>query len=94
VTAENNNPKSLEQRKAILKYLETHPHAADTLEGIVNWWLPLQRHQDALEEIEKILEELVEDGQVVKKILPDKKVIYACATGRTAGTTAKEDNDE
>jgi hypothetical protein len=25
---------------AILRYLHSHPHAADTVEGIAKWWLP------------------------------------------------------
>lgn len=79
LAAQNDNPSHLEQRVAILRYLASHTHAADTVEGIVNWWLPLQRYQDTVEQVEKILEELVRSGLVVKTSLPDNKVIYSCA---------------
>jgi hypothetical protein len=29
----------------LLAYLSRHPNAADTLEGIMNWWLPRQRYE-------------------------------------------------
>lgn len=79
MAAEDDNPGHAERRDAILRYLATHAHAADTVEGIVDWWLPLQRYQDTVEEVEKILEELVRSGQVLKTSLPDNKVIYTCA---------------
>lgn len=85
LATENDNPAHMEQRDAILRYLESHPHAADTVDGIVNWWLPLQRYQDTFEMVEKILEELVMDGQVVKTSLPDNKVIYICASAKSTG---------
>lgn len=76
--AENEQSGHLEQREAILRYLAARPHAADTVEGVVNWWLPLQRYQDTYETIEKILEGLAAEGLLAKTSLPDDKVIYAC----------------
>jgi hypothetical protein len=75
-------PSNLDQREAILRYLATRPHAADTLEGVVSWWLPLQRHKDTHEEIAKVLEELAAEGHLVKKKLPNNQVIYTCATAK------------
>ncbi len=34
-----------ETADAVLAYLREHPQAADTLEGIVEWWLPRQRYE-------------------------------------------------
>lgn len=68
-----------EQRVTILRYLAATPHAADTVEGVVNWWLSRQRYHDTCEVIEKILEDMVVEGSVIKTTLPDHKVIYACA---------------
>ncbi|PUA29320.1 MAG: hypothetical protein B0W54_01595 [Cellvibrio sp. 79] len=65
-----------EQREAILRYLEACPNAADTLHGVVEWWIPLQRYHDDYDKIAKILEELFAEGLIEKQVLPDKKVIY------------------
>lgn len=64
------------QREAILRYLEACPNAADTLNGVVEWWIPLQRYHDDYDMIAKILEELFNEGLIEKQVLPDKKVIY------------------
>ena len=75
---ENDKQNYSEQRAAILLYLAACPHAADTVEGVVNWWLPRQRYEDTREAIEKILEELAAEGLVLKTHLPDNKVMYTC----------------
>ena len=64
------------QREAILRYLAACPNAADTLNGVVEWWIPLQRYHDDYEMIAKILEELSVEGLIEKQVLPDKKIIY------------------
>ncbi|MFZ2162592.1 MAG: hypothetical protein WAW02_10275 [Sideroxyarcus sp.] len=76
---DNDKSRYLEQRETILRYLVATPHAADTVEGVVNWWLQRQRYHDAYQDIEKILEQLAVEGLVVKTVLPDNKVIYSCA---------------
>jgi hypothetical protein len=75
---ENDTSRRLEQRETILRYLAANSRAADTVEGVVNWWLPRQRYLDTYEAIENILEELAAEGLVVKTRLPDDKVIYSC----------------
>jgi len=58
--------------KSILAYLSEHPHATDTAEGIVNWWIlrqPIRANVAAVtralrSRTEKgLLEELVDAGQ-------------------------------
>lgn len=39
----------------------------------------MQRYNDTHEDIERVLDELVTEGCLVKKNLPDNKVIYACS---------------
>ena len=60
----------------ILSYLRNHPNAADTLEGILNWWLPRQRYETEQQRIEQGLEYLVTQGLVSKKVLSDGTILY------------------
>lgn len=67
-----------EQRATIMRYLAERPRAADTVEGVINWWMYRQRYLDTREAIEKILEELVLEGYLVKTTLPENKILYTC----------------
>ncbi|HEY9132664.1 MAG TPA: hypothetical protein VIM98_12975 [Dyella sp.] len=66
-----------EVEHAVLAYLAQHPDAADTLDGIVNWWLPQQRYEIERRRIEKVLVSLVERGQLRRDRLPGGAVLYA-----------------
>ncbi len=61
----------------ILSYLRAHPQAADTVDGIVEWWLPRQRHDEAVDRVQHALDELVARGLVDKITLVDGTVLYA-----------------
>lgn len=62
--------------ETIKQYLSDHPLAADTLEGVVNWWLLRQRYEIAMDLVSQALEVLVQQG-VVSKIKPrGSKTIY------------------
>ena len=69
--------------QALLRYLRTHPDAADTLEGVVKWWLPRQRYYDAMESVEAALELLVQ-RDVVEKFPGPSGVVYRCSAHRSA----------
>lgn len=60
----------------ISSYLESHPEAADSLEGIVKWWLPRQRYMDSVEQVNEALNVLIENGEVYRVVLSDGRVIY------------------
>ena len=62
-------------RDEILAYLEAHPSAADSLEGIVTWWLPRQRYIEARALIQGSLDQLVDSGRIVTTKLPDGTVL-------------------
>lgn len=66
-----------EIERSLLIYLRGHPQAADTLDGIVEWWLPLQRYETARLHIERTLEKLVIDGTLRRDLLRDGAVLYA-----------------
>jgi Fe2+ or Zn2+ uptake regulation protein len=61
----------------IERYLADHPSAEDTLEGVSNFWLKMQRVEVTDSEVEQALERLVAMGRVRKKHLPDGRTIYA-----------------
>ena len=66
-----------EIRHSVLAYLQAHPEAADTLRGIVNWWLPRQRYDDSCQLIEQVLAGLVAEGLLHRDQLPGGEVLYA-----------------
>ena len=66
-----------EVETAVLAYLQKHPEAADTLEGIVSWWLPQQRYETDRERIGRVLSELVTHGKLRCEYLPGGAVLYA-----------------
>jgi len=68
---------SAEIEDSVIGYLERHPNARDTLEGIVTWWLPLQRYIEAKDLIGEILDKLVVDGQLASELLPDGSHLYS-----------------
>lgn len=50
--------------REIEHYLEIHPHAADSLEGIATWWVSRQRIRNELEVVRAALEQLTHSGIV------------------------------
>ena len=71
MTAKGYEPVLLE----ILEYLDRHPEAQDTLEGIVEWWLLETRIQRAFAEVKTAIAELVELG-FIKAVTTRKSVHY------------------
>lgn len=61
----------------VLAYLHRHPAAADTLEGILRWWLPLQRFEAEREHVAAVLQALVRCGALRREVLPDGRELYA-----------------
>lgn len=57
-------------------YLDAHPEAADSLTGIVHWWLERQRAERQSRKIRRALEFLVDEGLVTREETPDGGVIY------------------
>jgi hypothetical protein len=64
-------------RAGILAYLEHNRDAADTLRGIVNWWLRPQDRNTDRAIVEQVLEELAAEGFVVVTRLADGTVFYS-----------------
>jgi hypothetical protein len=63
--------------RGIEHYLEKHPNAADSLEGIQHWWPVRHRYAEDTLKVERSLELLIAKGIVVRRILPDGKAVYS-----------------
>jgi hypothetical protein len=69
---------------ALRRYLQAHPRAADSVEGIAAWWIAGAR-RSGLDVVESALEVLVGEGAMRKQVLPDGKTIYAGTVARAPG---------
>jgi hypothetical protein len=49
-----------EVAQKILRYLDQNPNAADTVEGILEWWLPKQSIYEEEKVVKRALDEMVE----------------------------------
>lgn len=64
----------------IIRYLQQHQFAADTLEGISNWWITRQRIEEDKQRVLAALEYLLERKQLHCRQLPDGSLLYSGAT--------------
>lgn len=69
----------VDPRCEIVDYLRAHPSAADTLEGIVDWWLPHQRFETAKSAIQEALDDLARQGIVEEVTFGNGVRVYRLA---------------
>lgn len=62
--------------RQIQSYLEEHPGAGDTLEGIVTWWFTRQRVNETVTNVYEALQELKASGRVLERKTADGKTLY------------------
>lgn len=67
---------------AIQRYLELHPDAADSVEGIQRWWLVAPVHEKPLEVVQAALDDLEARKIVAKAVIEGGRVIYLSARSR------------
>ena len=78
-------PGIVELAQQIERYLVAHPNAADSLGGIMRWWLTRQRYEDSAHKVMQAAEYLVQAGKAEKQVTVDGSVIYAaCGDERRA----------
>lgn len=65
----------------ILDYLREHPESADTLDGVVQWWLIRTRYLRGLRQVLGALDLLVERGLVARRTNADSRVVYSATRG-------------
>jgi hypothetical protein len=65
---------------AIRRYLDAHPNAADSVDGIMSWWLARQRYIDTARNVQEALDQLEAHGLITRKHLSDGKIVYQRVT--------------
>ena len=60
----------------MLEYLQAHPHAADTVEGISAWWLGTSRRGPRVAAVIDALEALAARGTVTCKTTSAGETVY------------------
>lgn len=74
----------------IESYLSTHPKGADTVTGVLNWWIPQQRYMEARERVEQALDYLVREGKMRRVLLSDGTVLYSKVKSDNGKPTHRE----
>lgn len=62
--------------REILHYLQVHPDAKDTLEGIAQWWLLKEWTERKFQQIEATISQLVSKGLIVERRRPGLPPYY------------------
>ncbi|HEU0202102.1 MAG TPA: hypothetical protein VFR86_16930 [Burkholderiaceae bacterium] len=65
--------------RAVLAYLEAHPHAADSVQGVARWWLGSMGVTASLLDVESVLKGLVARGVLRSVRLVDGTTLYSKA---------------
>jgi len=60
----------------ILAYLQAHPEAADSLEGIATWWLPAPAFAATSESVLEALRLLEAEHRIARIELADGRTLY------------------
>ncbi len=78
----NNGDATTKLAREIGLYLTNHPRAADTLEGIVKWWLVKTRYEFWSKKVKRALDKLIAEGVVKAERNIDGEFIYSKASRR------------
>lgn len=78
---QNDDEENMTLAEQIIRYLDSHPDAADGLEGIAKWWIPHQQYIESIEKVQKALNYLIKNRIIKRKTLSDGSVIYAKKNG-------------
>jgi hypothetical protein len=64
----------------ILRYLDQNPNAADTVEGILEWWLPKQSIYEEEKVVKRALDEMVKRDLILATRSSDARKHYRLNT--------------
>ena len=68
--------KTIALANEVAAYLAKHPAAADTEEGIREWWLQRVRTEESAESLRRALAILRAEGRIAIRELPDGTRVY------------------
>jgi hypothetical protein len=80
--------KDLDIAQEILAYLLEHPHAQDTLEGIVQWWLLEREILRSADKVQSALAELKTLGMLLEREGRDLRIHYRINRRKSAAIRA------
>lgn len=60
----------------ILQYLKDHPEAADSLEGISDWWLPPWKYSVTTKAVQEALDLLVSQRRIARIDMADGRTLF------------------
>ena len=69
----------------IERYLKNHPNAADSLDGILHWWLTRQRYEESAQHVRQALERLLRRGTITARVMIGGGTLYARRPKPTQG---------
>jgi hypothetical protein len=61
----------------IARYIAAHPHAADTVNGIRDWWVAPDLPGTGRADVQEAIDQLVARGTLGKSDLPEGTLFYA-----------------
>ena len=72
----NFTEKELRTAQLLLQYMQNHPEAKHTAEGIVRWWILQQKLDEEVGVVEKVIEYLTDAGVLEKVLMPDENSYF------------------
>jgi hypothetical protein len=75
-TVPTDSKRTIAIAEAIDRYVEEHPNAADTPEGVRSWWIARHSPGASLEDVQKALDYLVARSRLARFTLADGTAVY------------------
>jgi Fe2+ or Zn2+ uptake regulation protein len=76
--------------EAIDRYVDEHPNAADTPEGVRSWWIAHHPQGASFEDVQKALDFLVSQGRLSRVTLVDGTTVYTRGALRTTHQVSRQ----
>lgn len=62
--------------RLLLRYMQNHPEAKHTSEGIARWWVLEQKLEEEIGTVENVIANLIDNGIITKVALPEGNAFY------------------